>query len=169
MRAGKDRLYADFASKDGLYPAVIEQWPGQITDGTALDVADLPDTPGGMFDHYLPENARLQAWAEVRATGIPAAENAVRRIIATEISEIEHGQREGLVTTDFQPVALVAMLTDLVPPPCTPAGRRRRTTSPNAGRGCRPHAGSPPRNDRADHARMLGVCRKSMRAAQARA
>ncbi|MGV9611014.1 TetR family transcriptional regulator [Nocardia xishanensis] len=128
-RASKDRLYAYFASKDELYAAVTEEWTGQTTEETALDAADLPGYAGRLFDHYLrhPENARLQTWAEIEETRIPEAEDAVRRVLATKISEIERGQREGLITTDFQPVTLVVMLTDLARTAAVRATRAEET------------------------------------------
>ncbi|SUD48596.1 HTH-type transcriptional regulator RutR [Nocardia otitidiscaviarum] len=129
-RASKDRLYAYFASKDELYAAVTEQWAAQTTADTALNADDLPGYTGRLFDHYLdhPENARLQTWAEIEQTHIPEAEAAVRRVLAGKIAEIERGQRDGVVTTDFQPVALVVMLTDVA-----------RTAAVHAARAGQPH------------------------------
>ncbi|BDT99883.1 MULTISPECIES: TetR family transcriptional regulator [Nocardia] len=114
-KASKDRLYAYFAGKDELYAAVTEEWVTQTTDETALDAADLPGYVGRLFDHYVahPDNARLQAWAEIEQTHIPAAEEAIRRIIAGKLAEIRRGQDQGLVTGDFQPITLIVMLTDL--------------------------------------------------------
>ncbi|WP_405183034.1 TetR family transcriptional regulator [Nocardia sp. NBC_01377] len=114
-KASKDRLYAYFASKDALYTAVTEQWADQTTTETALNAADLPGYVGRLYDHYLryPDNARLQAWADVERLHIPEAEQVVRRVIAAKITEVERGQREGLATTDFQPITLIVMLTDL--------------------------------------------------------
>ncbi|MGK8488546.1 TetR family transcriptional regulator [Nocardia asiatica] len=114
-RASKDRLYAYFAGKDELYAAVTEQWVTQTTDETALDAADLPGYVGRLFDHYIahPDNARLQAWAEIEQTHIPAAEDAIRRVIAGKLAEIRHGQDRGLITSAFGPVTLIVMLTDL--------------------------------------------------------
>ncbi|WP_043738809.1 TetR/AcrR family transcriptional regulator [Nocardia asiatica] len=114
-RASKDRLYAYFAGKDELYAAVTEQWVAQTTDETALDAADLPGYVGRLFDHYIahPDNARLQAWAEIEQTHIPAAEDAIRRVIAGKLAEIRHGQDRGWITSAFGPVTLIVMLTDL--------------------------------------------------------
>ncbi|MBF6465656.1 hypothetical protein IU427_10790 [Nocardia beijingensis] len=49
----------------------------------------------------------------VPETHIPAAEEAIRRIIAGKLAEIRRGQDQGLVTGEFQPITLVVMLTDL--------------------------------------------------------
>ena len=115
-RASKDRLYAYFASKDELYAAVTEEWATRTTAETALDAGDLPAYAGRLFDHYVahPDDARLQAWADIERTDIPAAAAAaVRRALAGKLAELERGQRDGLITTEFGPMTLVVMLTDL--------------------------------------------------------
>ncbi|WP_036501193.1 MULTISPECIES: TetR family transcriptional regulator [Nocardia] len=113
--ASKDRLYAYFTGKDDLYAAVTEQWATETTAETALDADDLPSYVGRLFDHYLhhPDNARLQAWAEIERTHIPDADEAIRRAVAPKIAEIRRGQRAGLITATFQPLTLLTLLTDL--------------------------------------------------------
>lgn len=114
-RASKDRLYAYFASKDELYAAVTEEWATRTAAETALDATDLPAYAGRLFDHYIanPDDARLQAWADIEHTDIPAATAAVRRALVGKLAELERGRRTGLITTDFAPITLVVMLTDL--------------------------------------------------------
>ncbi|MGW0002220.1 TetR family transcriptional regulator [Nocardia grenadensis] len=112
--ASKDRLYAYFPGKSELYAAVTEQWTRQTTTETALRADDIPGYVGRLFDHFLahPENARLQAWAELE----PADEHidrVLRRTIDPKLAEIRRGQREGLVTTDIAAPMLLRMLTDL--------------------------------------------------------
>ncbi|WP_305780771.1 TetR family transcriptional regulator [Nocardia nova] len=113
--ASKDRLYAYFAGKDDLYAAVTEQWATETTAETALDAGDLPSYVGRLFDHYLrnPDNARLQAWAEIERTDIPGADEAIRRAVAPKIAEIRRGQRAGVITGTFHPLTLLTLLTDL--------------------------------------------------------
>lgn len=113
--ASKDRLYAYFTGKDELYAAVTEQWTTQATRETALDAEDVPAYVGRLFDHYLanPDEARLQAWAELENTDVPAADEAVRNSIAPKIAEIRRGQAAGLITDAFHPVTLITLLTDL--------------------------------------------------------
>ncbi|WP_433492774.1 TetR family transcriptional regulator [Nocardia grenadensis] len=112
--ASKDRLYAYFPGKSELYAAVTERWTRQTTTETALRADDIPGYVGRLFDHFLahPENARLQAWAELE----PADEHidrVLRRTIDPKLAEIRRGQREGLVTTDIAAPMLLRMLTDL--------------------------------------------------------
>ncbi|WP_067687267.1 TetR family transcriptional regulator [Nocardia jejuensis] len=113
--ASKDRLYAYFAGKDELYAAVTAQWAADTTDETALDAQDLPSYVGRLFDHYLanPDNARLQAWAEIEDTRIPAADEAIRNVVAPKIAQIRRGQQDGFVTDLFHAVTLLTLLTDL--------------------------------------------------------
>ena len=113
--ASKDRLYAYFAGKDDLYTAVTEQWASETTLETALNAEDLPSYVGRLFDHYLehPDNARLQAWAEIESPRIPGADETIRRVVGPKIAEIRRGQRCGLVTDTFAPSTLLTLLTDL--------------------------------------------------------
>ncbi|MFR9749810.1 TetR family transcriptional regulator [Nocardia sp. 004] len=113
--ASKDRLYTYFTGKDELYAAVTEQWATETTSETALDAADVPAYVGRLFDHYLhnPDNARLQAWAEIERTHIASADAAVRAAVVPKLAEIRRGQQEGLITTIFQPFTLLTLLTDL--------------------------------------------------------
>ncbi|MEV5651163.1 TetR family transcriptional regulator [Nocardia sp. NPDC052254] len=113
--ASKERLYAYFGGKESLYAAVTEQWAGATAAETALDADDLPAYVGRLFDHYLehPDNARLQAWAEIEGVHIPGADEAIRRAVAPKIAEIRRGQRGGWITAEFQPSILLTLLTDL--------------------------------------------------------
>lgn len=113
--ASKERLYAYFDGKDELYAAVTEQWVAQTARETALDADDLPSYVGRLFDHYLahPADARLQAWAEIERTQVPAADEAMRGAIAPKLGEIRRGQTEGVITSAFSPLTLLTLLTDL--------------------------------------------------------
>lgn len=112
--ASKDRLYAYFPGKTELYAAVTEQWATETTTSTALRAEDLPGYAGRLFDHFVahPDDARLQAWADLEALD-PRVEAVLRRATMPKLEEVRRGQRDGLVTADFTPVALLRMLTDL--------------------------------------------------------
>ncbi|WP_410873125.1 TetR family transcriptional regulator [Nocardia sp. A7] len=111
--ASKDRLYAYFPGKNELYAAVTERWTSETSNEAAMSADDLPAYAGRLFDHFLahPDNARLQAWAELEPSGeIP---QVLRRTIDTKIAELRRGQREGLITTDIPAPIMLRMLTDL--------------------------------------------------------
>lgn len=123
--ASKDRLYAYFPGKSELYAAVTEQWTAQTTAETALRAEDLPGYAGRLFDHFRehPDNARLQAWADLE----PADERitqVLRRTIDPKLAEIRRGQREGTITDEIAAPTLLRMLTELA-----------RTTAVHAGQG----------------------------------
>ncbi|MFI5719387.1 TetR family transcriptional regulator [Nocardia sp. NPDC051750] len=124
-QASKDRLYAYFPGKSELYAAVTEQWTAQTTAETALRADDLPGYVGRLFDHYLahPENARLQAWAELEPAG-ERIEQVLRRTVDPKLAEIRRGQRDGTITTDIAAPTLLRMLTELA-----------RSTAVHAGQG----------------------------------
>ncbi|AXK84907.1 TetR family transcriptional regulator [Nocardia farcinica] len=114
-RASKDRLYAYFPGKDELYAAVTERWTAQTTAETALAADDLPGYVGRLFDHFVanPDNARLQAWADLEPTTHAAVATVLKAAIAPKLAEIRRGQAAGTVTTEFHPAALLRILTDL--------------------------------------------------------
>ncbi|MQY20641.1 TetR family transcriptional regulator [Nocardia macrotermitis] len=113
--ASKDRLYAYFAGKEELYAAVTAQWVTDTTAETALDAEDIPAYIGRLFDHYLrnPNDARLQAWADIERTEIPEAADAIRNAVGPKLIEIRRGQSAGLITDTFHPLTLLTLLTDL--------------------------------------------------------
>lgn len=113
-QASKDRLYAYFPGKSDLYAAVTEQWTAQTTAETALRADDLPGYAGRLFDHFRahPENARLQAWAELE----PADERidrVLRHTVDPKLAEIRRGQRAGTITAEIPASTLLRMLTEL--------------------------------------------------------
>ncbi|MFD4439418.1 TetR family transcriptional regulator [Nocardia sp. NPDC058519] len=111
--ASKDRLYAYFPGKNELYAAVTERWTSETSTEAAMSADDLPAYVGRLFDHFIahPDNARLQAWAELEPSGdIP---QVLRRTIDMKIAELRRGQHEGLITTDIPAPILLRMLTDL--------------------------------------------------------
>ncbi|GGL01113.1 TetR/AcrR family transcriptional regulator [Nocardia jinanensis] len=124
-QASKDRLYAYFPGKYELYAAVTEQWTRETTAETALRAEDLPGYVGRLFDHFLahPENARLQAWADLEPAD-ERIEQVLRRTVDPKLAEIRRGQRETLVTADIGAPMLLRMLTELA-----------RTTAVHAGPG----------------------------------
>ncbi|MFE5476023.1 MULTISPECIES: TetR family transcriptional regulator [unclassified Nocardia] len=128
--ASKDRLYAYFPGKNELYAAVTERWTTETSSEAAMSADDLPAYAGRLFDHFVahPDNARLQAWAELEPSGdMP---QALRRTIDAKITELRRGQHEGLVTTDIPAPIMLRMLTDLTRTSATHA----RTGSTDDGR-----------------------------------
>ncbi|MBF6348108.1 TetR family transcriptional regulator [Nocardia flavorosea] len=113
-RASKDRLYAYFPGKSDLYAAVTEQWTAQTTAETALRADDLPGYVGRLFDHFRthPENARLQAWADLEPADERIAQ-VLRRAVDPKLAEIRRGQRAGAITADIAAPTLLRMLTEL--------------------------------------------------------
>lgn len=113
-RASKDRLYAYFPGKDELYAAVVERWTAEASVETAMSAEDLPAYAGRLFDHFLahPDNARLQAWADLEPSGA-AVTQVLRRAVDPKLAELRRGQRAGLITTEISAPVLLLMLTDL--------------------------------------------------------
>ncbi|WP_067860694.1 TetR/AcrR family transcriptional regulator [Nocardia shimofusensis] len=114
-RASKDRLYAYFPGKDELYAAVTQRWAAQTTAETALSADDLPGYVGRLFDHFManPDNARLQAWADLEPAAHEAVVEILRAEVAPKLAEVRRGQAAGTVTTEFHPITLLRILTDM--------------------------------------------------------
>ncbi|MGW4632075.1 TetR family transcriptional regulator [Nocardia sp. NPDC004415] len=125
--ASKDRLYAYFPGKVELYTAVTELWAEQTADDTEFSADDIPAYIGRLFDHFVahPEDAQLQAWAELEPSG-PDITEILRRTVDIKIAEMRRGQREGLVTAEIPAALLLRMLTDLAR---TAATHARQDTS----------------------------------------
>ncbi|MEV6061151.1 TetR/AcrR family transcriptional regulator [Nocardia asteroides] len=112
--ASKDRLYAYFPGKFELYVAVTERWTSETAAETALSADDVPAYVGRLFDHFVahPDNARLQAWADLEPEGDHIGP-VLRRTIDAKLTELRRGQRDGLLTTAVPPIMLLRMLSDL--------------------------------------------------------
>lgn len=112
--ASKDRLYAYFPGKFELYVAVTERWTSETAAETALRADDVPGYVGRLFDHFVahPDNARLQAWADLEPEGDHIGP-VLRHTIDAKLTELRRGQREGLLTTAVPPIMLLRMLSDL--------------------------------------------------------
>ncbi|NUP25873.1 MAG: TetR family transcriptional regulator [Nocardia sp.] len=126
-QASKDRLYAYFPGKSELYAAVTEQWTRQTTAETALRADDLPGYVGRLFDHFLthPENARLQAWADLEPAD-DRIEQVLRRTVDPKLAEIRRAQREGVISADIGAPMLLRMLTELARTTAVHAGPAER-------------------------------------------
>ena len=114
-QTSKDRLYAHFAGKEELYRAVTEQWCAQAAQDAAMTAEDIPGYVGQLYDHFLknPDNARLQAWAELESLDNDLARETLQRYAAGKVAELRRGQRDGMIDEVWPPMGLMIMLTDV--------------------------------------------------------
>jgi AcrR family transcriptional regulator len=111
-RSNKAQIYHYFGSKDGLFDAVFDRIVQATVTETPIDPTDLPEYAGRLFDRYQqhPEIQRLATWYRLeRADGDHPIE-AIVTSNAAKVKAIAETQQAGLLTTRFEPAALLALV-----------------------------------------------------------
>ena len=111
-RSNKAQIYHYFGSKDGLFDAVFDRIVQATVTETPIDPTDLPEYAGRLFDRYQqhPEIQRLATWYRLeRADGDHPIE-AIVTSNAAKVKAIAEAQQAGLLTTRFEPAALLALV-----------------------------------------------------------
>ena len=162
--ANKERIYAYFGSKEGLFDATVEANIEQLLDAVPFTADDLPGYAEALFDFNLahPEFTRLALWHMLERPGVMARLPQSAASTGPQDRGAGRAQRAGLVDDSLPPDQLVELVLGVVhsglilPPwPTTPttsppgsealrtaiatAGRRRRARPQiaRAGRACR--------------------------------
>jgi AcrR family transcriptional regulator len=114
--ANKERIYAYFGSKEGLFDATVWATIGELLDTVPFDVDDLPGYAARLYDFTLthPTLIRLALWYSLEREGsieqLPqAAESTARKIEA-----LTAAQRAGTVDASVPPDRLVPLILGLV-------------------------------------------------------
>ncbi len=114
--ANKERIYAYFGSKEGLFDATLAAVVGQLLDAVPFDAQDLPGYAGRMFDFTLahPELIRLALWYSLERPGSieelpPSAESTRRKVEA-----LAAAQRDGDVDASVPADRLLPLILGLV-------------------------------------------------------
>jgi AcrR family transcriptional regulator len=114
-RSNKAQIYHYFGSKDALVEAVFDRIVEATLEDTPIDPTDLPEYAGRLFDRYQrhPEVQRLATWHRLeRADGSdPIA--AIVASNAAKVKAIADAQRDGLLTTRFEPAVLLGLVLTL--------------------------------------------------------
>ena len=111
-RSNKAQIYHYFGSKDGLFDAVFDRIVQATVSETPIDPTDLPEYAGRLFDRYEqhPEIQRLATWYRLERGG---DDNPIRAIVASNASKVKaiaEAQKDGLLTTHFDPAVLLALV-----------------------------------------------------------
>jgi AcrR family transcriptional regulator len=109
-QANKQLIYAYFASKEGLFDAVLAQHFAALTEGVPFDVDDLAGYVGRLFDYVLehPEVLRLATWAGLeRPSAVAEFEAEPYR---SKLAALAAAQRDRRVDASFAPGDLLALL-----------------------------------------------------------
>jgi AcrR family transcriptional regulator len=104
-------VYTYFGSKAGLFDAIMDQVVAVTVSTTPIDVDDLGEYAGKLYDGYrqYPEIARMIAWYRLETTRTephPATVVAVREKIAA----LEDAQRRGLITSRYDARQLLLLV-----------------------------------------------------------
>ncbi|MFK3981680.1 TetR family transcriptional regulator [Micromonospora sp. NPDC050397] len=114
-KSNKAQIYHYFESKDGLFDAVFNALVADAVREVPLDVDDLPGYAGRLFDGYEahPEVARLATWYRLERAGSQAPLESIIASNRHKVERIEQAQREGLLTTRYKAVDLLALVVHL--------------------------------------------------------
>lgn len=113
-QSSSERLYAYFKNKDDLITAVVQDRLRRRAKAAIFDINNLAEYTGELFDFYIsqPDAIRLAHWLYL---GEIENEFDAERIKAVRerISEIERGQRAGLIDANWEPATLLNLLASL--------------------------------------------------------
>jgi AcrR family transcriptional regulator len=114
-RSNKAQIYHYFGSKDGLFDAVFDRIVKATVEETPIDPTDLPEYAGRLFDRYErhPEIQRLATWYRLERADSSDPLEAIVASNESKVKAIADAQRAGLLTTRFEPPALLALVLNL--------------------------------------------------------
>jgi AcrR family transcriptional regulator len=113
-RSNKAQIYHYFTNKDGLFDAVMSEFAQDTLRDAPIDATDLPEYAGRLFDRFVddPVKDRLAKWYRLECTGDAAVEVVVSST-TDKLDAIGDAQREGVLTTRFTPVEVLALVVHL--------------------------------------------------------
>lgn len=111
--ASKERLYAYFGNKVNLFQAVLDLNRIEVIEAIPIDLADLPEFAGRIFDHAVsnPEHLRMLDWA--RLEGISPSFPASDKSMTVPEVALRAAQAEGRIDDGWHATDLMAMLFSL--------------------------------------------------------
>lgn len=113
-KSNKAQIYHYFTNKDGLFDAVLSELARDTLREAPIDPANLPEYAGRLFDRFTenPVKERLAKWYRLEGEGYAAVEVVVAST-NDKLAAIAKAQDEGLVTSRFTPVELLAMVVHM--------------------------------------------------------
>lgn len=109
----KERLYAYFRSKEALYWHVAEDELTRLAEATNLDVTDLPEYAGRIFDYYEdhPMSYRLLTWGQLESPVRGLASDQWNRILEAKVKRVSEAQRQGLLDSSWGAAELLTLVS----------------------------------------------------------
>ncbi|HEY5877735.1 MAG TPA: TetR family transcriptional regulator, partial [Nakamurella sp.] len=114
--ANKERIYANFGSKEGLFDATVEAIIGELLDSVPFDALDLPEYAVRLHDFTLahPNLVRLALWFSLERSGSIEGLPQSREFTARKVDALAAAQRAGVVDGSISPERLIPLLLGLV-------------------------------------------------------
>ncbi|MFG6196426.1 TetR family transcriptional regulator [Nonomuraea sp. JJY05] len=116
----KERVYAYFRSKEGLYEHVASAELAAAADAVHLDPADLPSYAGQLFDYFTahPDRHRFILWGRLERATTPGEDptpytGAVLRTLPTKIEKIRAAQANGDLDPVWDPIDIMALVAQI--------------------------------------------------------
>lgn len=111
----KALIYDYFGNKDQLFDAVFDALVVALVQGVPIDVTDLPEYAGRLFDQYqaAPEILRLTVWDILERGGAGARLEVVQAANQNKIAAIEQAQRDGIVSRRWNPDELLLLILSI--------------------------------------------------------
>ncbi len=114
--ANKERIYAYFGSKEGLFDATVEANIEQLIDAVPFTATDLPGYAESMFDFNIahPEFTRLALWHTLERPGVLARLEQSLASTGRKLTALADAQRAGLVMDVLPADVLLGQVLGLV-------------------------------------------------------
>ena len=114
--ANKERIYANFGSKEGLFDAAIESNIEQLLDAVPFTAEDLPGYAEALFSFNLahPEFTRLALWHMLERPGVMARLPQTAASTVRKIEAVGRAQQAGLVDDSLPPDQMVELVLAVV-------------------------------------------------------
>jgi AcrR family transcriptional regulator len=111
-KANKAQIYHYFGSKDDLFDAVFTALIVETIRDVPIDVSDLPEYAGRLFDGYErhPEIPRLATWYRLERADTRSPLDAIVQSNRDKVAAISKAQKAGKLPTRFAAVDLLALV-----------------------------------------------------------
>ncbi|MEV6699497.1 TetR family transcriptional regulator [Streptomyces sp. NPDC051453] len=114
-KTSKERLYAYFRSKEGLYQFVAAQELAAVAEATRMDPSDLPGYAGRVHDYFVrhPDRLRLMNWGRLEFGGGDAADEATRETVRRKAAQLSKAQEAGQLDAAWDPVDVLVFVNQI--------------------------------------------------------
>jgi AcrR family transcriptional regulator len=111
----KALIYSYFGSKEQLFEAVFEALVLSFVESTPIDVGDLPEYVGKLFDRYTddPRVLRLAAWHQLERAASLGMPKVAQDANAKKHASLTEAQRTGKLSRHFTPEDLLTIIFGL--------------------------------------------------------